>query len=601
MEQFLLQYATRHQSLVKQFKPPRSKGNDPEQPPASPNITVATRIRPMLSEEMASGQVPAAFARSDESGVVDLHTLRRVVRGLPPAGKVFGPDHSTELVYDELVHPLLPWVWNGGVGTLFAYGQTGSGKTFTVTGLERLIASSFFDGALGGERKLHISIFELAGNSAYDLLNSRTPFSILEDSFGNTQLAGALEHAVANAQDLLSYINEATSFRQTASTEKNDGSSRSHAICRIRIEQPAHIGIDDGFLYLVDLAGSEAARDIFNHSADRMKETREINISLSVLKDCIRSLAAIESVPAMGKLAKKPYIPFRQSTLTKVLKHVFDPNAGRQCKTAVLACVNPSFLDTGATKNTLRYAEMLRSAETKTTAAGYDPANPSTWTNKDVRNYIKLKSGDPSVSPSDLAPQESGLQLLRLPADQFVSRCLSTEGVTEDQAKAFYAKFWRLHIDSQGNSSTRADESTGADSSSSKCRDCPDSFLSSRDPDPSAATQDFMKRIRPGMVVSWTPPLDLPGRSTTQNLALVLCPQHAVCDGVQDVKSNKTLETVDGPGRNGRYLCAMVLPGAMAGSYEVNLWRQVIVGVEEMEREVLLEYDRATRYYHATV
>lgn len=183
-------------------------------------------------------------------------------------------------------------------------------------------------------------------------------------------------------------IEQATSFRQTASTEKNDGSSRTHAICRIRIQNPVHAALDDGVLYLIDLAGSEAARDIFHHTSDRMKETREINMSLSVLKDCIRGLANMDS---SSPKSKKQYIPFRQSMLTKVLKHVFDPYGNRECKTAVLACINPSLLDTGASKSTLRYAEMLLSAETKVMSSGYHPDVPSTWNNKELRNYIKIK------------------------------------------------------------------------------------------------------------------------------------------------------------------------------------------------------------------
>lgn len=91
-------------------------------------------------------------------------------------GKVFGADRTTEKIYEELVRPLLPWVWEGNVGTLFAYGQTGSGKTYSVTGLERLIAETMFDGALAGDRRLHVSIVELAGNSAYGKRHQINPF-----------------------------------------------------------------------------------------------------------------------------------------------------------------------------------------------------------------------------------------------------------------------------------------------------------------------------------------------------------------------------------------------------------------------------------------
>lgn len=214
---------------------------------------------------------------------------------------------------------------------------------------------------------------------------------MLEDSFGNTQLAGAHEARVDSTSELIALIERATSFRQTATTEKNDGSSRSHAICRVRIENPAPEVLEDGLLYLVDLAGSETARDIAQHASERMEETREINKSLSTLKDCIRGMANVDSADVASKASKNAYIPFRHSKLTKVLKHVFDPAGTRQCRTAVLACINPSFLDTSAGKNTLRYVEMLRSAQPKTKAAGFNPAVPMSWSNKDLQNYIKLK------------------------------------------------------------------------------------------------------------------------------------------------------------------------------------------------------------------
>lgn len=81
--------------------------------------------------------------------------------------KVFGADRTTETIYEDIVKPLLPWVLQGRVSTLFAYGQTGSGKTFTVSGLEQLIATSLFDSAKEGQKKIQICIVELAGNSAY--------------------------------------------------------------------------------------------------------------------------------------------------------------------------------------------------------------------------------------------------------------------------------------------------------------------------------------------------------------------------------------------------------------------------------------------------
>ncbi|OKL58682.1 hypothetical protein UA08_06026 [Talaromyces atroroseus] len=616
MEQFLLDSVPRYQSLVRAFKPPQS--NKPTDTTNSSNITVATRIRPMLDDEISSGQVAGVFARKGGSGSVDIHELRKKVRGPPilnsfsfTVDKVFGPDQTTEMIYEDIVQPLVPWVCQGNVGTLFAYGQTGSGKTFTVSGLERLIATSLFDSHLEEKPEVHVCIFELAGNSAHDLLNARQSFSILEDSFGDTQLVGVQDIHVNSASELLQLIERASSFRHTASTEKNDGSSRSHAICRIRVKNPSPDSLDDGILYLVDLAGSEIARDVAAHTANRMKETREINISLSVLKDCIRERAALDAVVATEKSSsssssssssKRPYIPFRRSALTKVLKHLFDPaDDSLSAKTVVLGCINPSFLDVAASKNTLRYAEMLRVVTPKRKQVEFDPNIPTTWTNKDIKNYIEAESGVPKISPAVLAPHESGLQLLRLPVAEFIHRCLQTDGVTDGQAKAFHSKLWDLHIRSQHSTTT-----TDSSKDSRKSQELwPDKFRSSRDVHPGAHLVPFKERIRPGMVVRWNPPADFALQfQSKHNLAVILCPQQAVGEGVRDFFGHEVGKNKEGQEDSAnfqRYLCAIVLPGALADTYEVSLWRQVVIDADEMETEVLLQYDTSTRYYHTTI
>lgn len=267
---------------------------------------------------------------------------------------------TTDEIYETLVKDLVPFACVGGIGTLFTYGQTGSGKTFTVSGIQRLIAESLMGGEIDEQRRIALTIIDLAGNSAYDLLNARTPVSILEDSSGAAQLRGSIERRIDGKDQLLHFFENAASARLTASTTKNDASSRSHAICRIRITNT--LTSLDGFLYLVDLAGSEAARDVASHGADRMRETREINMSLSVLKDCIRGKAVLDLLTSSsepGARQRNPYIPIRRSALTRVLKHVFDPTESRSCKTVVIACLNPSLADVGPSKNTLRYAELL--------------------------------------------------------------------------------------------------------------------------------------------------------------------------------------------------------------------------------------------------
>ena len=70
-------------------------------------------------------------------------------------------------MYNDLVQPLVPWAWGGGVSTLFAYGQTGSGKTYTVNELERLAAEQLMNGGLDGNRDIFLCMFELADNAAF--------------------------------------------------------------------------------------------------------------------------------------------------------------------------------------------------------------------------------------------------------------------------------------------------------------------------------------------------------------------------------------------------------------------------------------------------
>ncbi|KAK3386173.1 P-loop containing nucleoside triphosphate hydrolase protein [Podospora didyma] len=631
MEEFMLENADRYKTLVNGFKPaPASKKAASETTSASSDIIVATRIRPMLADETTAGFPESVFRRGD-TNTVDIHELRRPVRGLPTLNsssytvdQVFGPYTSTSTIYKSLVQPLVPWAWGGGVGTLFSYGQTGSGKTFTVSGLERHVGDTLMSGTLEGERKVYMCIIELAGQTAYDLLNSRKQISILEDSLGTTQLAGALEHHITSLDSWIEYVNIAASLRKTESTFKNDTSSRSHAICRIRIENPALPSADDGLLYLVDLAGSEAARDRSTHDASRMKEAREINTSLSVLKDCIRGRALIDAEALSadgGKQAKKAYVPFRQSTLTKTLKHVFDPAGARSLKTVVVACVNPCLADVGASKNTLRYAELLRVVVPKAEAVEYDPFIPTTWDNAQLRAWIDTSSGTPAVSSSILTPLETGPQLLRLPVPEFLARCLKTSGVSKEQAQAFQTKFWKLHIDSKKRSESKITSKEApalAGGSGSSTREKAPSRLelmnSSVDPEPGAASIPFKQRIRPGMVVSYNAP---PVWSSTTNLvpvkqlAVVLCPATAVNARVKDMQGVQvnpgTTGTEQAEGDDSekrkpeRYLCSMVLPGIMPGSYGIGLWHQGTVDVDQMEAEVVLEYDPATRFYYMAV
>ena len=120
----------------------------------------------------------------------------------------------------------------------------------------------------------------------------------------------------------------------------------------------------------------------------------------------------------------------------------------------------------------------------------------------------------------------------------------------------------------------------------------------------------FKQRIRPGMVIRWSPPSDFTPRKVGANYAVILCPASALETPIRDVTGKEIVRSIGvaAASESGReksssrkYLCSIMKPGAMLDSYEVMLWQQVVIDEEEMEGEVLMEYDGASRYYGVTV
>ena len=149
--------------------------------------------------------------------------------------------------------------------------------------------------------------------------------------------------------------NQATKNRTTVSTFKNDTSSRSHSICRIRIKNNNLLSLEDGELYLIDLAGSESTADMQFHDKEMVKQTQHINKSLMALKDCIRNRALSVMNEDMSI-----HIPYRNSKLTLLLKESFELSSNKHTKTVVIANVGPSVSDLSMTKNTLRFVTPIK-------------------------------------------------------------------------------------------------------------------------------------------------------------------------------------------------------------------------------------------------
>src|SRR5690349_11564318 len=80
MEQFLIDNAAHYLKLVGAFKPAHNKA---AKDTVNPDMVVAARIRPMLDDESAQGFPECIFPRASAPNTVDVHELRKAVRGPP--------------------------------------------------------------------------------------------------------------------------------------------------------------------------------------------------------------------------------------------------------------------------------------------------------------------------------------------------------------------------------------------------------------------------------------------------------------------------------------------------------------------------------------
>ena len=155
---------------------------------------------------------------------------------------------------------------------------------------------------------------------------------------------GACERTIETAADAAAMLHEAVKQRHTASHALNEASSRSHAIFSLQLHRRRRVyklvpdaegggvryelqplkGVTAALVTranLVDLAGSEDQRDALSSGAT-LKEAANINKSLFTLRKVI--LALSDGGKPGGSLAK--HIPFRDSVLTKLLKHALGGN-----------------------------------------------------------------------------------------------------------------------------------------------------------------------------------------------------------------------------------------------------------------------------------
>lgn len=300
---------------------------------------------------------------------------------------VGGPSCPQEAVFGAVAQAMTDHYISGYNATIFAYGQTGSGKTFTMQGQDDQVGLIqrclyyLFD-RLEEERNqwnetiVKGTFVEIYNETVYDLLNEH---SFSQDDAGNVRvlredvkrgvvyIEGAKEERLVSAESAINVFKRGANNRHVAETRMNRESSRSHSIFTIYLTRRRKVNaieetVESRF-NLVDLAGSERQQSTGTVGV-RLKEAGNINKSLLALANVINSLSDQDSQPTIqssSQQSQNRHVQYRDSKLTFLLRD----SLGGNSRTAVVACVSPSWTCQGESLSTLRFARRAKMIKNK--------------------------------------------------------------------------------------------------------------------------------------------------------------------------------------------------------------------------------------------
>eukprot|EP01060_Flectonema_neradi_P011000 TRINITY_DN1807_c1_g1_i1.p1 TRINITY_DN1807_c1_g1~~TRINITY_DN1807_c1_g1_i1.p1 ORF type:complete len:783 (+),score=178.74 TRINITY_DN1807_c1_g1_i1:78-2426(+) len=351
------------------------------------NVQVMVRVRPFnnrekkYSEEQGSALQPVVMVNGGRVAVLDNNMEQE--REAFEYDEVFwsctGYDSPNAFsdqpdVYQKTGKVMLESAIKGYNCTIFAYGQTGSGKTYTMLGSpdSRGVSYLFIDELFkhiesqkiddpGTMYTVEVSFMEIYNEQVRDLFNKKqkagqySAIQIRQDPIHGILVVGLTRKPVASAQQCAKEMEAGVNERALAETKMNATSSRSHAICQIRIQQanPATGLRKNALVNLVDLAGSEKLK-MSQVEGQAAVEAKNINLSLTTLRRVFDTL--IEN--SKKKNPKTHAVaPYRDSKLTWVLKE----SLGGNSKTMMVAAISPHIENVEDTLSTLRYALKAKS------------------------------------------------------------------------------------------------------------------------------------------------------------------------------------------------------------------------------------------------
>ncbi|OAA54431.1 kinase-like protein KLPA [Cordyceps fumosorosea ARSEF 2679] len=338
------------------------------------NIRVMCRVRPPLGaplENRAGMNFPDEKTSAEIvlAGPEERSSLGVVSRKNYPFefDRVFMPASQNEEIFGE-ISQLVQSALDGYNVCIFCYGQTGSGKTHTMSSDDGMIPRAthmIYDTITKFKEKsweytMEGCFVEVYNEELNDLLvpNERNPkkLEIRHDEARKQTTIINCKTVILSSPDVVeTMLSEAQKNRSVAATKANERSSRSHSIFILKLvgKNLATGEQCEGTLNLVDLAGSERLK----HSqaeGERMKETQNINKSLSCLGDVIEALGRGSG-----------HIPYRNSKLTHLLQY----SLGGNSKTLMFVMVSPLEVHLKETLTSLRFATKVHNTHIGTAKA----------------------------------------------------------------------------------------------------------------------------------------------------------------------------------------------------------------------------------------
>ncbi|CAD8047626.1 unnamed protein product [Paramecium sonneborni] len=303
------------------------------------NIKVAIRIRPFNNKDLEISD-KCTLKVTDQETLLTIPPVEREVKQGKKIYKfnwVFDQIASQKDIFEKTLEYQVLCLLDGINVTLFSYGASGTGKSHTLMklnedyGLLIRALNQLFQTIHIKKRKISMkfSYLEIQQEQLYDLLNNMNGnLEIRDDIDKGLIINGMREIDVVSTQEVINLIQYG----------KRQKSSKQHEILILTNYIQDNIGSNNEIsvskfiiadLGWIDKSGQKSA-------------------SLQVLNDCISLMSEAQNKKI------QPFIPYRNSKLTRILKDSFSGNS----KTLIIGCVSPSIINYEDTIQTLEYCQM---------------------------------------------------------------------------------------------------------------------------------------------------------------------------------------------------------------------------------------------------